>query len=93
MQLKNLIVPVVGDFAGPKAIRAVTKYLRDHGAVVSAFYVSNVEEYIASPASVWRAYCRNIATLPLDASSTFIRFGRAGRGSFLGAMQPFAKGC
>jgi hypothetical protein len=93
MQQKNLIVPVVGDFAGPKAIRAVAKYLHDHGAVVSAFYVSNVEEYIASPRSVWTAYCRNIASLPLNASSTFIRFGRAGRGSFLGAMQPFAKGC
>jgi hypothetical protein len=93
MQQKNLIVPVVGNFAGPKAIRAVAKYLHDHSAVVSAFYVSNVEEYIASPRSVWSAYCRNIATLPLNASSTFIRFGRAGRGSFLGAMQPFAKGC
>lgn len=93
MQQKNLIVPVVGDFAGPKAIRAIAKYLLDHSAVVSAFYVSNVEEYIASPASVWSAYCRNIATLPLNASSTFIRFGRSGRGSFLGAMQPFIKGC
>jgi hypothetical protein len=93
MQQKNLIVPVVGDFAGSKAIRAVARYLHDHGAVVSAFYVSNVEEYIASPRSVWSAYCRNIATLPLNASSTFIRFGRAGRGSFLGAIQPFAKGC
>jgi hypothetical protein len=93
MQLKNLIVPVVGNFAGPKAIRAVAKYLHDHGAIVSAFYVSNVEEYIASPAAVWSAYCRNIATLPLNASSTFIRFGRGGRGSFLGAMQPFARSC
>jgi hypothetical protein len=93
MQQKNLIVPVVGDFAGPKAIRAVAGYVRDHGAEVTAFYVSNVEEYIASPQSVWTSYCRNIATLPVNPSSTFIRFGRSGRGSFLGSMMPFTKNC
>jgi hypothetical protein len=89
MQQKNLIVPVVGDFAGPKAIRSVARYVQDHGALVSAFYVSNVEEYIMSPPAVWSAYCKNLATLPVNASSTFIRFGRGGRGSFLNAMQPF----
>jgi hypothetical protein len=93
MQQKNLIIPIVGDFAGPKAIRAVGRYLQDHNATVTAFYVSNVEEYISSPRSVWSAYCRNIAALPLNASSTFIRFGRGGRGSFLGPMQPFINTC
>ena len=93
MQQKNLIVPVVGDFAGPKAVRAISGYVRDHGAAVTAFYVSNVEEYISSPQSVWLAYCRNLATLPVNTASTFIRFGRAGRGSFLGPMAPFIKGC
>jgi hypothetical protein len=91
MQQKNLIVPVVGDFAGPKAIRSVARYVQDHGALVSAFYVSNVEEYIMSPPAVWSAYCKNLATLPVNASSTFIRFGRGGRGSFLNLMQPFIK--
>jgi len=93
MQQKNLIVPVVGDFAGPKAMRAVAGYIREHGAEVTAFYVSNVEEYIASPQSAWSSYCRNIATLPMNQSSTFIRFGRGGRGSFLGPMLPFTKNC
>jgi hypothetical protein len=93
MQQKNLVVPVVGDFAGPKAMRAVGGYVRDHGAEVTAFYVSNVEEYIASPRSVWASYCRNIATLPMNPSSTFIRFGRGGRGSFLGSMMSFTKNC
>jgi hypothetical protein len=40
---------------------------------------------------VWTAYCRNIATLPMNQTSTFIRFGRGGRGSFLGAMMPFTR--
>src|SRR6185503_10246933 len=33
MQQKNLIVPLVGDFAGPKAVRAVGQYVREHGAI------------------------------------------------------------
>jgi len=93
MQQKNLIVPIVGDFAGPKAMRAVGSYIRAHQAEVSVFYVSNVEEYISSPRSVWSAYCRNIGALPLNARSTFIRFGRGGRGSWLDPMPSFLKTC
>jgi hypothetical protein len=93
MQQKNLIIPVVGDFAGPKAIRSVAGYIREHNAEVTAFYVSNVEEYISYPQSAWASYCRNITTLPLNSSSTFIRFGRSGRGSFLGPMLPFTRTC
>jgi hypothetical protein len=69
---KNLLVPVVGDFAGPKALRAVGQYIRDHGATVSAFYVSNVEQYLFQD-GVFDGFARNVATLPVDASSTFIR--------------------
>lgn len=93
MQQKNLIVPVVGDFAGPKALRAVGRYVQEHAAEINVFYVSNVEEYIQSPSQVWAAYCRNIATIPINPSSTFIRFGRGGRGSFLGPMRSFAGSC
>ena len=77
MQLRNLIVPVVGDFAGPKAIRAVGDYLRAQGATVGAFYLSNVEDYLY-PSGRWEAFCRNVAALPLDPSSTFIRSTNAG---------------
>src|SRR5262249_38928689 len=31
MEARNLIVPVVGDFAGPKALRAVGSFLKDRG--------------------------------------------------------------
>jgi hypothetical protein len=93
MQQKNLIIPVVGDFAGPKALRAIARYLQEHAAEVTTFYVSNVEEYIQYPPQTWASYCRNIASLPINASSTFIRFGRGGRGSFLGPMRPFAASC
>jgi hypothetical protein len=72
MQQRNLIVPVVGDFAGPKALRGVGAWLRDRGAVLSAFYVSNVEDYLRRN-GVWGRFCANVAAMPLDASSVFIR--------------------
>jgi hypothetical protein len=72
LQGKNLVVPVVGDFAGPKALRAVGEFLKDRGAVVSAFYVSNVEMYLQRN-GVWPKFCANVAALPLDAASLFVR--------------------
>jgi len=72
MHSKNLIVPLVGDFAGPKALRAVGDFVRQHRAVVTAFYVSNVESYLTR-GGVWPTFCENVATMPLDAASVFIR--------------------
>ena len=77
MESKNLIVPVVGDFAGQKALRAIGSWLKAHGATVSVFYVSNVEDYLKNN-GVWPAFCANVATLPLDRSSIFIRPNRGG---------------
>ena len=54
------------------AIRAVGRYLKDHNVTVSAFYVSNVEEYLRGNGT-WNIFCGNVATLPLDRYSTFIR--------------------
>ena len=79
LEARNLIVPVVGDFAGPKAIRRVGAYLKAQGATVSAFYLSNVEQYLYQDGR-WDAFCRNVATLPLDGSSMFIRTTSAGGG-------------
>src|ERR1051326_1696910 len=78
MELKNLVVPLVGDFAGEKAIRAVAQYLMDHEAKVSVFYLSNVEQYLFQEPGQWRRFWENVSTLPLDSSSTFIRTVTAG---------------
>ena len=72
-QKKNLIVPVVGDFGGSRAIRAVAVYLKQHDAFVSAFYVSNVEQYLFQQGDDWSKFYRNVETLPVDATSSFIR--------------------
>ena len=72
MEEANLIVPVIGNFGGPKAIRAVGAWVREHGATVTTFYTSNVEQYLFQD-NIWREYYTNVATLPLDGSSRFIR--------------------
>ena len=79
-QSRNLVVPVVGDFGGPKAIRSVAQWLKSHNAVVSAFYTSNVEQYLFMQSDAWERYYRNVATLPLDSASSFIRSVGGGRG-------------
>ena len=68
----NLIVPVSGDFGGPKAIRAIGAYLKKQGGTVSGFYVSNVEQYLFQDRKD-RAFYDNVATLPTTDKSVFIR--------------------
>ena len=72
LQQNNLVVPVVGDFGGPKALRAIGRYVRERGAVIGALYTSNVEQYLFQERS-WFAFAENVATMPVDESSTFIR--------------------
>lgn len=69
---RNGVIPVVGDLAGPHAIRAIGAYLADRGVRVSAYYVSNVEFYL------WRGgsfgnFVDNVAALPTDPGSVLIR--------------------
>ena len=69
---KNLIIPVSGDFGGPKAIRAIASYLTQHHGKLRAFYVSNVEQYLFQDAKD-PAFYANVETLPIDSGSVFIR--------------------
>lgn len=76
VQERNLIIPVIGDFAGPKALRAVGEWLRTRSATVSVIYTSNVEQYLFrgdDGGEPWRRYYDNVAGLPLDERSTFVR--------------------
>lgn len=66
----NLIVPVVGDFAGSGAIRRVGDYVRAHADVVRAFYASNVGVYLNNEQT--RAFCANLASLPAARGAWFI---------------------
>ena len=95
LESKNLVVPVVGDFGGPTAIRAIGRYLKENNGTVTAFYLSNVEEYLYQGRK-WEAFCRSVSTLPLDSSSTFIRSESGFAGGFASSLAPILgdiKGC
>ncbi len=72
MQLRNLIIPITGDFAGPRALPAIAEFLRKYGLTVTAFYTSNVEQYLFEN-QVFEDFARNIRKLPVNDQSVFIR--------------------
>jgi len=73
LERQNLIVPLVGDFAGDTALAGVGRYLKARDAIVTVFYVSNVERYLFEQGDHGRMFYANAAALPLDESSLFIR--------------------
>ncbi|MEJ7813166.1 MAG: hypothetical protein WKG32_22340 [Gemmatimonadaceae bacterium] len=86
LETNNLIVPLVGDFGGDKAIRSAGQYVRERGATVTVFYTSNVEQYLFQANGLenggWEKFFTNVGTLPIDATSTFIRAVPNGFGAF-----------
>jgi hypothetical protein len=72
MEKDGRVIPLVGDFAGDKALPKLGAYLRDKKLTVSTFYVSNVEQYLLE-GGVWPKWRRNVAGLPTDDKSVFIR--------------------
>ena len=79
MQERNLIVPLTGDFAGPKTLRAVGQWARAHRTRVTTFYVSNVEQYLFEQGDEAKRFFENVATLPVDSTSMFVRSFQGGR--------------
>ena len=73
LQQNNAIIPLVGDFAGPTAIRSVGRYIKERGASVMAFYLSNVEQYLFQQEDTWKRFYLNVSTLPINESSTIVR--------------------
>jgi hypothetical protein len=73
MEERNLIVPLTGNFAGDKTLRAVGQWVRDRDAKVTTFYTSNVEQYLWMQGDEASRFYKNVAALPIDSTSTFIR--------------------
>jgi hypothetical protein len=84
LQSRNLIVPLQADFGGPKSLRAIGDFLRARGLTVSAFYISNVEQYLFNPRMPrapggqeinggWQAFYENLAALPADDATIVLR--------------------
>lgn len=72
LHLKNLIIPITGNFAGPKAFAAVAEYLRQHKLTVSTIYTSNVEQYLFEY-EAFDGFVNNVKKLPINEKSLFIR--------------------
>jgi hypothetical protein len=72
LERRNLIVPLVADFAGPKTFRAIGAWARQRKAHVTTLYTSNVEQYLFQGRK-WDDFAANVAALPLDETSTLIR--------------------
>jgi hypothetical protein len=70
---RNLIIPITGDFAGEKALRAIGDEIRRRGETVSTFYVSNVERYLFDQGTHGQQFYANVATLPTTAESVLVR--------------------
>ena len=89
---KNLIVPATGDFGGAKALRGIAAYLTARSARVSAFYLSNVEQYLFQDGKA-PAFYDNVAQLPITDMSVFIRpYALRRGGNALCPIGPFLKG-
>jgi hypothetical protein len=77
---RNLIIPIVGDLAGDKALTGAGRFARERGLVVSALYASNAEDYVLRDGGFAR-YVQNVASLPRAANSVMIRSWFGGPGT------------
>jgi hypothetical protein len=72
LQVRNLIVPLVGNFAGPKALNAVADWMKQNGELLSAFYTSNVEQYLYRDGG-FAEFSASVEKLPRRSQAVFIR--------------------
>ncbi|MEM1250499.1 MAG: hypothetical protein AAGK22_29310 [Acidobacteriota bacterium] len=70
--LANRLVPVVGNFAGPEALRRIGDFAREQELEVTTFYTSNVEDYLLRD-GVFARWAENVLGLPLADDGLFVR--------------------
>jgi len=82
MQTEGRIIPVVGNLAGPQALRRIAAYAKANQLTLSAFYASNVEQYLFRSGGDFGRFVGNLMALPHTPGSVIIRscFGPYARG-------------
>jgi hypothetical protein len=82
LEARDLVLPVVGNLAGPTALSAIGSVLKRRGEPLSAFYTSNVEFYLAREGTLER-FMENLSRIPHRPGAVIIRsvFGGFNRGS------------
>lgn len=72
LQARDLVIPIVGNLAGPTALRAVGRFLTASHLKLSVIYTSNVEFYLFREGS-FAAFVENLARLPRQPGSLIVR--------------------
>ena len=82
LQAEGRIIPLVGNLAGPQTLRRIAAYAKANQLTLSAFYASNVEQYLFRESNGYERFVRNLATIPRTPKSVVIRscFGPYARG-------------
>jgi hypothetical protein len=70
LEERNLVVPVIGDFAGEMTLRRIGDYVRTRAGTIRAFYGSNVGVYLTKTQT--KEFCANLASLPTAPRALFI---------------------
>jgi hypothetical protein len=86
LQEKNLVVPIVGDFAGTHALPGVADYIRAHKADLTVFYGSNVDDFLKPDQLA--VFCANLHLMPVNPQSIYI--GGSSRGLGLGGYHTYS---
>jgi hypothetical protein len=72
LEVKDLVIPVVGDLSGATAMRNIARFMAERGVTLGAFYTSNVEYYLFTAGS-FQAFVDNVNALPHTGKSLIIR--------------------
>ena len=72
LERRGLVIPVVGDIAGPHAMTEIGRVLTERHEHLSAMYVSNIEDYLFRDGRFPR-FVENLDRLSRDARSVVIR--------------------
>jgi hypothetical protein len=89
MQAENRIIPVTGNAGGPTALRRLGDEIRARNLVVSAIYMSNVEQYLFRDA-IFDSFAENVKTLPRNEKSVMIRSLFGGGGGRVSGWHPLS---
>lgn len=74
LEVQGRVIPVVGDFAGERALAALASFLREQSLTVNAFYASNVEQFL-DQSQQWDNWSKNLERLPRREHSLLLRTG------------------
>ena len=72
LERADRVIPVVGDLAGPHALRAIGDWIRERGDRLSVFYLSNIEFYLVRQGT-FDQFVANVKSLPTDESTLLVR--------------------